>query len=357
MLYALGSNGSGQLGVGHTNDLSIPEPIGVPDNQSSWTVEQLAAGGNHTLILCSDGKLRATGNNEDGRCGIRGLKHTTQFTEVELPVAEDGTPVITKQISAGWSSTTLLSTDGSVYTCGTGNSGELGLGPGVKHAPSLQRIPDFPPPGKVVVFVASGMAHTVAVSSDHTVYGWGKGRKGQLGGLGKDVWSPRRVADVDFDVTEAACGKDFTIVGQPATGRHMLLGPGGNDRFGIRHSQPILLPGWKQLSASWGSIYALNALGGLVAWGRDDHGQLPREGLPKMEGVAAGSEHCLGLTNAGMALAWGWGEHGNCGTPTDEEGDVKHSWNEISLPRRVIKVFAGCATSFFETEKQDSMDE
>ena len=353
MLYALGSNGSGQLGVGHTDDLSEPQTVSRADTNSLWDAKQLAAGGNHTVILCDDGKVRATGNNEDGRCGLKDLTQTTRFTEVELTKSKAGKPADVKQVSASWSSTVLLCIDGNLHTCGTGNSGELGLGPDVIRAPTLQRIPDFPPLGTEVIFIASGMSHAVAILSNFEIYGWGNGRKGQIGEPGQVVWSPRKIGGIDFGATQAVCGKDFTLIaGEPSTGQIMVLGPNSKDRFGIQANVPASLMDWKTITASWGSICAL-ASGETVAWGRDDHGQLPPPGILEIESIAAGSEHCLALTKTGKVLTWGWGEHGNCGTPTDEKGDVRGRWNEIGVPGRVSRIWAGCATSFIQAEELD----
>jgi protein ATS1 len=163
------------------------------------------------------------------------------------------------------------------------------------------------------------------------------------------------IAGIDFAATRAECGRDFTlIVGEPSTGHVVVLGAGGNDRFGIRTNAPANLSGWTDVTASWCSIYALKASGDVVAWGRNDHGQLPPHGLPDMSALTAGSEHCIALTTTGKVLAWGWGEHGNCGSPTDENGDVKGRWNEIEVSGRVSRIFAGCATSFILTDEQAS---
>ena len=351
MLYAFGSNGSGQLGVGHSEDLSKPGAVSIQDAQLSWRVKQLAAGGNHTIILCIDGKLRATGNNEDGRCGIHRIPQTSRYMEVPLPSSETSNQILTvKQVSATWSSTAVLLSDGSMYTCGSGDSGELGLGLKITKAHEWQLVPHFPPPGTKVVHLTSSMGHTVAVLSNGEVYGWGKGRKGQLGESAENVWSPRRVTSIDFEATEAVCGKDFTfLVGKEVAGQIAVLGPKGMDRFQIKANAPGKLSDWKTIAASWGSIFALHASGDTTAWGRDDHGQLPPRALPEIEAIAAGSEHCLALTRAGKVLAWGWGEHGNCGVPTDTGGDVKGDWNEIEVLGTVSRIFAGCATSFIET--------
>ena len=93
------------------------------------------------------------------------------------------------------------------------------------------------------------------------------------------------------------------------------------------------------------------ASGDIISFGRNDHGQLSPPGLPPVEAISAGSEHCLALTRTSKVLAWGWGEHGNCGKETDSDGNVKERWNEIDLPQsqKAIAVYAGCATSFIVT--------
>lgn len=357
MLYAFGSNGSGQLGVGHNDDLSAPASTHGASDAVRGSIQQLVAGGNHTVVLYGDGTIKATGNNEDGRCGFMVIAQSANFVDVELPVDEHGRSLKVKQIAATWSTTTLLCHDGHLYVRGTGNSGELGLGEGTENVSGWKAIPAFPPSGSSIVEVTSSMAHTLAVLSNGEVYGWGKGRKGQLGEPAEDVWSPRKNHGIDFLATKAICGKDFTVtVGEPSTGLLKVLGAGGNDRFGVRANQPSDTTNWIDVAASWCSIYAVKSSGDVIAWGRNDHGQLPPHRLPEIADLAAGSEHCLALTKAGKVLAWGWGEHGNCGAPTDDRGDIKGRWNEFEVRGRVVKVFAGCATSFILTEDDEPGD-
>lgn len=350
MLYALGSNGAGQLGLGHDEDVSEPTPIAATDGAATWQVSQLAAGGNHTVLLCNDGKVRATGCNEDGRCCGYEARSLNRFVEVVLPLDTHGQFIRVKQVAACWSSTTILCEGGALYSCGTGNSGELGLGPGVVNAPDLRCLPDFAPHGEKVVALASSMAHIVAIMSNGEVYGWGRGRQGQIGEPAEDVWWPRRVEHIGFRAMAVACGKDFTMIaGGLARPTFAVLGCKKNDRFGIRTGSKLSINDCKSIVASWGSIFILDNAGSITAWGRDDHGQLPHAGISDVEAVAAGSEHGLALTRAGKVLAWGWGEHGNCGLPIDDSGDVKSSSNELNIRRLVSRVFAGCATSFLET--------
>jgi len=350
MLFALGSNGSGQLGLDHDEDLATPQS--VPANslglQVSSKIKRIAAGGNHTVALSSDGRAFGAGDNSDGRCGSEDHEQSTTFQEIHALEIPDSR---WDDVAATWSATMLVRNGGKeVWVCGSGDSGELGLGEGMREARYLTRVPDFPQPGTRIVQIVACMAHVVAVLDDGEVYGWGKGRKGQLGGDGHGSWAPRRVNGLQFKVVRAACGKDFTcLFGDARAGEVQMLGPDGRDRFNLKASAPSSVPGWKEVCASWGSVFTLQDNGKILAWGRDDRGQLPPREVPDVAMLAAGSEHCLALTLDGRVLAWGWGEHGNCGEHTDAKGDVKGKWNELTVPGDVTGIFSGCATSFILT--------
>lgn len=357
MLFALGSNGSGQLGLSHDEDTSTPTAVASLDHDRTRRIKQIAAGGNHTLILYEDGSLVATGYGSDSRCGLAGKQGLVRPLPMLIrPAITYELTAKILQVSATWSASFLLCADGrTVLACGTGKSGELGLGAGVLSVPSAQNIPDFPPAGMGVIHLSSCMAHTIAVLSNGQVYGWGKGRKGQLGLPLADAWSPRLIQGLPFTATKAACGKDFTcITGEPARNELLVLGPGSRDRFGIQASVPAAIAGWKNVVASWGSIYIHMHNGDVLSWGRNDHGQLCPAGLPAIAAIAAGSEHAVALTSEGRVLAWGWGEHGNCGEPSDDRGDVNGHWNELLIPHKASAIFAGCATTFVVSEREES---
>lgn len=98
-----------------------------------------------------------------------------------------------------------------------------------------------------------------------------------------------------------------------------------------------------------------------MAWGRDDRGQLPPgdlRGGASLKKIAVGSEHGLALLGGDdderTVVAFGWGEHGNCGTEIDERGNVRGRYNVVDIPfqgekERVIGIAGGCATSWIIT--------
>ena len=341
-LFAFGSNGSGQLGLGHNDDLSVPTAHLDQSPFGGRSIKSLTAGGNHTLVLTGDGLAFAAGDGKSSGTHVPGLNHMGWW-HVTVTALEEATGCSRVAFAAAtWEASVFVAhLRNEVYSCGTGNKGELGQGEGVTHCGRPTKIPGFPPAGTRVVDLAACVGHAVAVLDNGEVWGWGAGRKEQLGPPAGIVWRPRKLEGVPFKAVRATCGREFTIAAaEPEDGAFVVL---GSDKYDVRTSGPRALPGWKQIEASWSGVYALSNKGQLLCWGRDDRGQLPGRRLPPIAQIAAGSEHALARTKEGAVLAWGWGEHGNCGEHGAEgEGEV----HRIGGGKAVSFVGAGCATSF-----------
>ena len=349
-LYAFGSNGSGQLGVGSTNDTNKPKFCPLPEPLSG-KLTKIVAGGNHTLLLLDDGTVLYSGVQHDG--GVTPGSPPAPSTIFEETYISEGMGTKVNFCSAWWDGSVFVDTDHCVFTTGLGSKGQLGI-EGLSESRELQGLQYFPEDrgqewGQIVD-LSSGVDHTVAVISDGGVWGWGNGRKGQLDTQNEIVWAPRKFENSGYSVARVVCGRDFTFL-LSKDGSHQIL---GSDRWQLRQNAPPQLSDWKEIGVSWGSIFILKKDGTIQSWGRDDHGQLAPPDLPKIERIAVGSEHVVALTKDGKVISWGWGEHGNCGTDIDEKGDVKGRWNEVEIPadesETVVGIGAGCATSFIWTE-------
>jgi protein ATS1 len=354
VLYGLGSNASGQLGIGHQDDVSSPTLSIWPLTKSRSPVVKVTAGGNHTLVLLESGELLVAGDNSNGRCFFAPQDGGgTKLNRFQIATFQESDTPRTKVLlcSATWEASTVVLSDGRIISSGTGLKGELGLGNEFVSAKIPRAIPLFPPAGTVVVDLAASMSHTVAVLSNGEVWGWGNGRKGQLGLPADNLESPRKIEEVKFHAYRAVCGKDHTfIIGSPETGETLVL---GTDRFCLISDAPSTIPGWRDVASSWGSIFVLLADGNIIAWGRNDHKQLPPPNLAKIKQLAVGSEHAVALTEQGNAIAWGWGEHGNCGVaPKNAQNDF--GLTEIRTSSAVVGLGAGCATSWIIARDLDS---
>jgi protein ATS1 len=339
-LKAFGSNGNAQLAIGNEEDTYFPTRcIGLPQSFSS-PPKCIVAGGNHTLVLFPNGRLFAAGLNSYGQCGISTASKFPTFQEVPTPPDEDSWDLV----SAGWDFSVLATSQGEIYVCGFGSKGELGLGEEVTTATELRRIPRFSQ--ERIVQITSGLAHTLVVLANGEVWGWGAARKGQLGAVSKVLPTPQRVP-VEFPVARAACGREFSFLIDAEGERHCLLG--GNGRFGLLDQMPRQgqLRDWKSMGAAWGSVLVLMQDGEVIAWGRNDRGQLPPIGLKGVRELAVGSEHAAAIVD-GKLVCWGWGEHGNCGKdPSQGAGDVKGEIFTVGIGAGTLAgIGAGCATSW-----------
>ncbi|KAK6524824.1 hypothetical protein TWF281_011722 [Arthrobotrys megalospora] len=361
-LFSFGSNSLGQLGICHVEDAHIPTEVFPPFSSSPSNIN-LTTGGNHTFIFSQDCNIAySTGDNTLGQCSVASpispsnddstsQSITTKFTLI-LPPSPSAQ---WEAISAGWQFSIFVSSDNTVYACGNGPRGELGLGLSISTARSLTRIPSFPPPDATITQIVSSVEHSLALLSNGCVYGWGNGRKGQLGALGngeKYVWEP---AELQLDFPEGykvegiAAGREFSAFISSEGEIHVF----GSDKWGVIKSKPSArIPEWKTFAAGWGAIYILTTDGKVLAWGRGTHGQLPPENLPPLEKLAVGSEHAIGIGSDGKLYAWGWGEHGNCGDLSKEQGEVVRWKHEVAIGElvegsyQVDGIAAGCATSW-----------
>lgn len=405
-LYAFGSNGSGQLGVGHEEDLSRPQRCLIEDSLESATVKStkdadldnnggsrgspvsyITAGGNHTLLLFRNGAVFAAGRNDDGRCGhvttaeLDGnTRNLLRFTRVVVEDSEtgqvfkhfrhvaatwEGSIFVTNASLNGLSLRATPSTEDAcqemVFVSGSGPKGALGLGRSTTCSTRPIRVPGFPPTGSTIMSIASGMGHVIVILSNGDAYGWGTARKGQLGEALKQqriVWTPTKIQGLPFHkATQAACGREFTIIiGDMGSSEFAILGA-IDDKWGVTAPPAMFresLEACNSIAASWHGIYAHGKDSSVVAWGRNDRGQLPPANLPKAKKVAIGSEHALALLHDDTVVAFGWGEHGNCGPETDSQGNVKDRYAKIPLDFLEDSVFttdiaAGCATSWIIT--------
>ena len=346
-VFAFGSNSAGQLGLGHHDDTSVPQEC-LLESAHLEAPFKVTAGGNHTLILSSSGKLNQAGILDP--CLVPRESPTPDSTKV-IPIQLPNSFGKVKLCSSTWSTATVVNGSNALITWGSGGKGELGKGKDVESI----KVPCEPflltdVEGKPsIVSLASSVYHTVVVLSNGDVYGWGNGRKGQLGQPAEIVWQPRRIGDVNFKVTRAVCGREFTyLVGDPAVGRHKVL---GTDKWGVQSNAPESCVDWKDVGASWSSVFILKKDGTLVSWGRNDHGQLAPSALPSIKQMAVGSEHVLALTSDDVLLAWGWGEHGNCGSRFENNRDAKPTYTKIAIPNvdlgnTAVSLGAGCATSW-----------
>ncbi|XP_047486162.1 probable E3 ubiquitin-protein ligase HERC4 isoform X1 [Penaeus chinensis] len=170
-MYCWGSTVNGELGVGapEVEQLTLPT---VMDFAESWNVRQVASGLTHCLILTEEGSVYSCGNNELGQLG-----HNKITRKPELVDNLENYSIV--QVAAGDQHSIALTSWGLIYAWGENGFGQLGLNSTEPHTSVPKLVKSLA--RKQVIQVACGSSHTLALTSGGELYAWGSNLSGQLG--------------------------------------------------------------------------------------------------------------------------------------------------------------------------------
>jgi alpha-tubulin suppressor-like RCC1 family protein len=288
--YAWGENGYGQCGNNSTTSSSVPVAVTMTGVLNGRTVVAIAAGQSYSLALCADGTLAAWGMNDRGQLGNGSGSNSSLPVSITTSGALSGKVVVA--IAAGATHSLALCTDGTLTAWGYNGSGALGSGSNSDSSLPVAVDTSGVLSGRIVVAIAACNGHSLALCSDGTLAAWGSDGAGGLG-------------NVPVAVTTSGALSGRTVVAIAAGNDHNL---------------------------------AVCSDGTLVAWGQNSSGQLGNSGTPSnvpvavttsgvfsgkaVIAVAAGYSHSLGLCADGTLAAWGsndFGQLGNNSTTTSNE--------------------------------------
>ncbi|KAH9717222.1 Ultraviolet-B receptor UVR8 [Citrus sinensis] len=190
-LYGWGWGRYGNLGLGDRNDRLIPEKVATVDLQREKMV-MVACGWRHTISVSSSGRLYSYGWSKYGQLGHGDFKD--HLVPCQLEALRES---FISQISGGWRHTMAVTSDGKLYGWGWNKFGQVGVGDNVDHCSPVQV--KFPLDQKVVQ-ISCGWRHTLAVTERQNVFSWGRGTNGQLGhGESSDRNSPKIIEPLSLD--------------------------------------------------------------------------------------------------------------------------------------------------------------
>jgi hypothetical protein len=222
-VYTWGSNDDGQLGLGDYGEgtnRNVPTEVPGVDG-----VVAVATGSYHSFVLSRDGTVMACGSNDDGQLGLGDTNERDTFTVVA------GLRGIV-DIDAGFLHSLAVTVEGGLYTWGTGR--EMGHG---GDGATQYLVPTKVTGGgigeAVVVQVAAGERHSMALTASGELYAWGEGVNGQLGHGGKENLAvPRVVGGIGGAVVGMAGGDEHSLVAT-VEGRVLAFGLGRDGCLGL----------------------------------------------------------------------------------------------------------------------------
>jgi alpha-tubulin suppressor-like RCC1 family protein len=276
------------------------------------------------------------------------------------------------QVATGSGFTLALYRDGTVHAVGRNDFGQLGNG--TTGSPTST---DAPIPGLTgIIAIAAGEKFGAALSRDGTVWTWGCNDYGQLGnGTTLDSYIPIHVAGPAL-VTQIAAGNNHIIALQPNLFTEWVWGRNNHGQLGIGNTtqqnspyalRAVYLPGGHPILVQPTQIAAAGdhsmVMGGAVSfsysvaafsWGDNTYGEigngtttdvLTPYKIPTLvpSEIATGSNHTLLLSGSNL-YAWGDDEDGELG----DGGSTARSTPElIALPAYPSAIFAGNHTGYF----------
>jgi len=341
-LWTWGQNNNGQLGNGTTTGYSSPIQIGTLTNWKQVSMNSSGAG------IKTDGTVWTWGYNFLSQLGI-GVYNINYSSPIQV-----GSLTTWKQVFCGYNNIASLKTDGTLWMFGGDNNyGEMGNGSSVVMYSSPIQV------GALTNWkqVSWGSQHIVTVKTDGTLWTWGINNQGQLG-LGTvttfGYFSPLQVGTLtnwkqvsSLNNFSAAIKTDGTLW---AWGNNQY-GQLGNGANGVYYSSPIQvgsLTNWKLVSVGGRHLSAIKTDGTLWTCGYNGCGQLGNGtgiyysspiqvgALTNWKQVACGYQHVVAVKTDGTLWTWGYnfnGQLGN-GTTTTYSSPIQvgslTNWKQIS---------------------------
>lgn len=244
-------------------------------------VDAINCGENHTVVLYTNGRVSAVGDNSYGQCNV------SEWTDIV-------------EISTLFNHTVGLRKDGTVVAVGNNSDGQC-------------NVSDW----KNIIHVAAGESHTLGLRSDGTVVAVGSNRNNQCN---VSNWT---------GITAIAAAK-VNSLGLTENGRVLIRGA-------FTNAESFYLGGWKgatEICAGAGFFAAIRSDGSLLSFGynTDPHGSgyyhdIDMSSWRDVRQATIGRCNAFGLLENGSVMATGRNDYGQI--------------NTVSSWRNVCKISAG----------------
>ncbi|KAM6306286.1 putative E3 ubiquitin-protein ligase HERC4 isoform 1-T1 [Aegotheles albertisi] len=261
-----------------------------------------------------------------------------------------------RDVGCGLRHTVFVLDDGTVYTCGCNDLGQLGHEKARKRPEHVGALD-----AQNIVAVSCGEAHTLALNDKGQVYAWGLATDGQLGlpGTEECIRVPRNIKSLsEIQIVQVACGYYHSL----ALSKGSEVFSWGQNKYGQlglgyeykKQNSPQVIKSllgipFAQIAAGGAHSFVLTLSGAIFGWGRNKFGQLGLNDdndryVPtllkslrsqKVVHICCGEDHTAALTKEGGVFTFGAGGYGQLG-----HNSTSHEIN----PRKVFELMGSVVT-------------
>ncbi|CAK9798779.1 RCC1 and BTB domain-containing protein 1 [Anthophora quadrimaculata] len=233
MVYGLGRNVSGCLGTGDTESTLYPKKI---DELCEKGIKTFACGKSpHCLALTEEGEVYSWGSNSCYQLGNANVNKGLVPSPVEFNLHDK----VVIQIACGYRHSLALTDDGKVYAWGDNNFGQIGSNIMTNQNAPLEVI--FPSDEEKVTSISCGPYSSMAITEGGRVYGWGC-HNGLLKTEYKSNPKPTKIRTLlGIAIGKVVCGYSYTL----ALSKEGVLYAWGENNFGqlgLGHKENTLIP-------------------------------------------------------------------------------------------------------------------
>ena len=339
-LWGWGLN-SNQLGLGYSGNQNVPIQIGTAND---WAT--VSAGNVHSLAVKINGTLWSWGNGQFGQLG-NGLFNSATWIVTQVGTANDWLTV-----SAGKKFSLAIKTNGTLWSWGLNNFGQLGLGNIIN-----QNLPVQVGTASNWLKIDAGNQHSLAIDNTGFVYAWGDNTFGQFGnGTNTNSLIPILVSSSN-NWAEVSAGLDHSLF---LNSFGFLFSSGNNTNGqlcnGSNSPSNMIMPATNSgaqfryiaISAGGGHSLAIDNLNQLWSSGLNIQGQLglgnnSNTNILTQVGtsntyftISAGDTHSLVMDFSTSLMSTGRGLEGELGIGTNAANNTLQA--------------IGCPTSVLDTE-------
>jgi alpha-tubulin suppressor-like RCC1 family protein len=321
MLMTWGRNVSGQLGDNTITAKS--SPVQTVAYGANW--KQVSCGYDHTAAIKTDGTLWVWGRNNNGQIADNTIASKSS------PVQTTAFGTNWKEVSAGYQFATSIKNDGTLWTWGVNNFGQLGDNTATKRSSPVQTVA-----GGTNWKSASCNNNVAAIKTDGTLWTWGYNLNGSLGdNTATNRSSPVQTVAGGTNWKQVFVGSTFTA----ATKTDGTLWNWGKNSYGqlgdntsTHRSSPVQTiaggTNWKQVSCGAAHTAAVKTDGTLWCWGYNGTGSLGDNTITNrsspVQTIAFGTNwkqvactyHTAAIKTDGTLWTWGSNSSGQFGDNT-----------------------------------------